>query len=88
MDNKQLEQEFMREFRDLDKQPDVTIIVSRRDLWCVMSSVQLACRHPRFTGPTRKRAEKVARLFQTLIANKGALSIVAERGWDPDYDRE
>lgn len=56
--------------------------------WCMMSAVQLACRHPDFDGPTRHIAEQAARQIQRLIAPSGALAIVAERGWNPDHDEE
>lgn len=56
------------------------------DLWCLLSAVQLACRHPEFTGPTREIAEALARVIFDEMDITPAMREVARRGWDPEYD--
>jgi hypothetical protein len=83
----QLRARFKREFARLDNRP-VTLQLTAADAWCLCSAVQLACRHPEFTGPTRTIAEAAARrIFQHITATP-ALAEVARRGWDPAFDEE
>lgn len=56
------------------------------DLWCLLSAVQLACRHPEFTGPTREIAEALARDIFNEMDLSPTLREVARRGWEPEYD--
>jgi hypothetical protein len=51
------------------------------DLWCLLSAVQLACRHPEFKGPTREIAEALAREIFDEMDITPAIREVARRGW-------
>jgi hypothetical protein len=74
------------DFRKLTQGPNLTVELSPFEAWCLMATVQLACRHPEFNGPTRQIAEKTARRLQAMVATTPPLQMLAERGWDPNYD--
>lgn len=85
--NDDLETAFVAEFELLTKQAQRLVIsMTPIEAWCLLCQVQLACRHPENTGPTRDIAIKIARQFQQRIASSGALAIVAERGWHKEFD--
>jgi hypothetical protein len=86
--NDALEAAFVAEFEQLTKQTQ-RLVLSMTPLgaWCLLCQVQLACRHPENTGPTRDIAVRIARQFQQRIAGQGALAIVAERGWHKEFDQ-
>lgn len=65
---------------------NVTLNMAALVAWTVASHIQLACRHPKNTGPSRKIAEKVAREIFDQIAVTPALREVADMGWSPTYD--
>jgi hypothetical protein len=60
--------------------------LTRMEAWALVSMVQLACRHPENTGPTRQIAESVARRLQEKLSLTPALTEVLCRGWDPKFD--
>ena len=54
---------------------------------CIISQIQLACRHPGNTGISRQTGEAFAReLQQQLSELVPDWSVVLEMGWNPDYD--
>ncbi len=81
--------DFSREFEAMYNDPTVLHVASNRfRLWCLMSAVQLASRHPEGAQTTpMKVAVQMARRIQTLIATTPALARVAEQGWDQTHDR-
>jgi hypothetical protein len=79
---------FSAEFSLLEFHPGVLLELDGVQAWCLLSSIQLACRHPKFTGPTRQVAEQIGRLLQDAVAPSGALAQLAEAGWNPDFDVE
>jgi hypothetical protein len=82
-----LEAQFSVEFQELAaRKAPIRLLLTPLDMWILLSQIQLACRHPENTGPSREHAERIARQFQEIVAFKGALRIVAERGWDAQYD--
>ena len=84
--NNKLFDRFSEEFPgEMDNQP-VIIESDALTMWCVASSIQLACRHPKNTGPTAHIAEVFARKIFDQIATTPALKEVAEKGWNPDFD--
>lgn len=71
-----------------DPQP-VHIELSKFDLWCLLSAVQLACRHPSFTGPSRQVVEGTARTIgDALTANDLDLRLCFAAGWESSFDVE
>lgn len=68
-----------------DKQP-LRLEMSKFDAWILMSTLQLACRHPQFNGPTRKIAEEIARQIQGAVADSDSLKMLAEMGWHQQFD--
>ena len=54
---------------------------------CVIGAIQLATRHPKFTGPSRAIAEKYARQLQQCVEEKlPATGAVLQMGWNPEFD--
>jgi len=82
-----LERQFQDEFAALAERVDrFTLSIRPVDAWVLLSQLQLALRHPQNTGPVSQMARQFARRLQSIVASHGALAIVAERGWNPDYD--
>lgn len=76
--------DFARDFRVLARDPAVLPVESTRlRLWCLLTAVQLASRHPDAmrTEPMRIAVE-MARRIQALVATTPALERIAELGWD------
>src|SRR5678815_74571 len=73
---------------ELFKDPQqVQFEISKTLAWQLCSVIQLACRHPNFTGPTRKSTESFAReVLQSLCANNNDLRQLAEMGWHKQFD--
>lgn len=86
MKDEQLFINFNKEFDDLIRQGPVEIGFSALELWIIFSQIQLSIKHPENNGPGRDLAVKIAKRIQEKIASTGALSEVAKRGWDPNYD--
>lgn len=84
-DNELFEQ-FKKEFPGEMADQPVVIESDALTMWCVASSIQLACRHPDNTGPTRQMAEAFAREVFNQVATTPALKEVAEMGWNPEFD--
>ena len=58
------------------------IELSHGDVWCLVSAIQLACRHPQFQGPIRDKVESIARsLGEALVGRHPGLLNVYEAGW-------
>jgi|SRR5262245_28497248 len=72
----------------LHKDPaPVQIKMTKFELWTLLATVQLACRHPQFQGPSRVIAEGVARqLGESLTRTDLHLRALFEAGWDWDHD--
>jgi len=83
-----LESTFIAEFDGLCNSTRMLVFtMSSLEAWALLSHVQLACRHPENTGPTRAIAVRIARQMQRQIAPDGALAIVAEQGWHKEFDQ-
>jgi hypothetical protein len=60
---------------------------TRYDLWCLMSAVQLASRHPTaMQSNAMHLAVDLARQIQSMIATTPALKRIAEMGWHAQHD--
>jgi hypothetical protein len=80
--------DFMRDFEALvaDEHP-VEIISTRYRLWCLMSAVQLASRHPKaMQSLPMQTAVEMARAIQAQLSTTPALARIAEQGWDQTFD--
>lgn len=65
----------------------IEIGVSRWQLWCLCSQVQLACRHPHNRGIPRDVAEALSRnILLDITEDDPVLRAIAEAGWDPAQD--
>ncbi len=54
---------------------------------CVIAAIQLACRHPQYTGKGKDIAEKFARTLQAeVVAIKPLFAELLRLGWDPAHD--
>ena len=79
-----LELEDLRAFGD---RPIVTLELTGLQALCLLGTIQLACRHPGNTGPTRRIVETWARAeLQPAVSLTPALTRIAEMGWDPECD--
>ena len=80
-------QRFRDEFRTFNSNhPGLTLYLTPVEAWYLMSQLQLACRHPKNNGGSRRYAESLALTLQLEIARTPALATVASRGWNPLYD--
>lgn len=86
MEETYLYERFTKEFCDLENHPGVVLQLGAIQAWSLLSTIQLACRHPEFVGPTREMSEAIARQLEEGIAVTPALAIVARRGWDSRFD--
>ena len=81
-----LYEEFQRDFSSEWMSHPVKLDTDALTMWCVASAIQLACRHPSFTGPTAHHAQRFAEIIFEKIAMTPALKEVAEKGWNSDFD--
>ena len=52
----------------------------------LLGALQLVCRHPSFTGPSRETAERFARRLQERVSVTENLAVIAAAGWLPQAD--
>lgn len=85
---KRTDQKFLDAVERLfkDEQP-VQLEMTKQQVWCMLTAVQLACRHPYFNGPTRQIVEEVSRkIGDALSANDPDLKMLFAMGWDKQFD--
>jgi len=71
------------------KEGQVQFVTSPMRAWIMLSTMQLALRHPEFPASVRPVAEGIARNMQLAIAPKGSpLWQLAEQGWDAAFDHQ
>lgn len=69
-----------------DKQP-IQVECDKQTMFCVISTIQLACRHPNFNGQTRRVVEDWARqIGDAMTANDADLRMLYEMGWHKQFD--
>lgn len=70
-----------------DKQP-VRIEFTKQQLWMILATIQLACRHPKFNCPTRQAVEEWAReVGAAIVSNDQDLRMLFEMGWNKQFDK-
>jgi len=79
---------FQKDFNPEWMKQHVKINSDFMTMWSVASSIQLACRHPQFTGPTAHEAQLFAEMIFDKIATTETLKEVAEKGWDQNFDED
>lgn len=72
------------EMEQADRERPLTITIGRIEMFCVFAAVQLACRHPGFSGRSRKIVEGAMRQIQEQFPPRARA--VMEKGWDPGQD--
>lgn len=78
---------FTAEFVDLSEKPPLPVVIDNVTLWYIVSSLQLALRHPDNTGTAARTVRDFIRQVQERIAPEGtALSVILARGFDPAFD--
>lgn len=88
-DEATLQAEFEAEFEALTARTHhLYLRLTPLEAWALLGQIQLAMRHPKNVGPTRRMVESIARRIQFVVAPEGALAIIARRGWDRRYDEE
>ncbi len=60
-------------------------VITFPEAWAIFSALQLACRHPEWTGPTHWMVEKFARRVEKVITPTEAMREVARQGWEPKF---
>lgn len=86
-DNAQLLAKMTAELQRLEREPDVHLVIARPELFCLIAAVQLALRHPRYTGPSRDVTDQAVRRIATFaFANCPACLELIRRGFDPHFD--
>lgn len=79
---------FTKEFSELALSSEIiTLEFTWLELWVIFSNLQLALRHPENAGYTSKIAKSLALRIQEIVANDGALRIIAEMGWHESFDK-
>lgn len=53
---------------------------------CLIATIQLACRHPHFKGPTRDVVTGLARMLQVKIGRTPLLRSMMAAGWERVFD--
>lgn len=88
MPNKDLFAEFSVAYQQLQEREQLIGIICRPiDAWAILSAIQLASRHPGFTGPVCELAIGAAIDIQSAFFGEGTLGEVAERGWNSEFDK-
>ena len=66
---------------------EITITIDSITATCIVANIQLATRHEKNIGPSRKIAENFAiKLQERIIEINPMWKDVLEKGWDPNYD--
>lgn len=69
-----------------DERP-LTVNITIKDAWLLVSAIQLATRHPELSVYTKDSLFSTARQFQTAIENvHWEAHELMEMGWDTQYD--
>jgi len=86
----QLLQEIKREIAQLDQQHmTVRLSLTPMQAMSLIGAVQLACRHPGYTGSSRGVVERIVVRMQSEFLQYGVRHIleVIRRGWSPQHDQ-
>lgn len=81
---------FAAEFKALADRRHVAVILELTPLqaWALLSTVQLALRHPLNIGAISRIARDLAETLERAVATTPALAEVARRGWHRLYDQK
>lgn len=67
----------------------IEVTLTKLQAWALMSTIQLAYRHPLFNHNwVCREAANVARGLQELLAAEGPLAQLAELGWQIEQDQD
>jgi hypothetical protein len=66
-----------------DTEPPINVFITRQDLWCLVSALQLVCRHPELTHSSHlgRQLETLGRHLQTAVPDTPELAQLLEAGW-------
>lgn len=87
--DEELLKEFTHEIKQLAQQNmTVTLRLRPDEAMALIAAIQLACRHPRFTGPSSQVVRRIVDWMQSEFPQYGVLHVleVIRRGWEPQYD--
>ena len=80
------EAKALAEMKAVANEP-MTLGILGGEMITLISAVQLACRHPNWTGQSREVVERLMRNWQNIIADPDSqMWRVLEAGWNPEYD--
>jgi hypothetical protein len=78
--------EEMAWFREAHGQ--ISLKLSVEKFFELIGAVQLACRHPQFTGPTRNRVERIVRQCMSEMPREmTTFRAVVAQGWNQNLDQ-
>lgn len=84
----ELKKKFAEQYKALVGRPFL-LETNCETAWTLIAQVQLALRHPDNKGPSAFHARNVIQqMIETLCPEGTALREVAERGWNPAYDKD
>ena len=87
--DKELLREFTREITQLAQQSvTISLRLTPEQAMALIASVQLASRHPFYTGPSRLVARRIVDQMQSAFGHYGVPHImeIIRRGWLQGYD--
>ena len=89
--NDELLSEFKREITELSRKNIIISLQLTPDhAMALIGAIQLACRHPAFTGPASQVARRIAERMQSDFLQYDMQHIleVIRRGWQNEYDEK
>ena len=64
----------------------VSLLLTFPEAWILFGMIQLSLRHPMIPETSKDATYKIAKGLQNMITVTPALVLLADLGWDPDYD--
>lgn len=78
--------EGMREDFELMASTPIDVTLDAFSWMCVLGAMQLAFRHPAYTGPSSDIVRQVAGNVQQMISLNERIAIILDMGWHPEFD--
>lgn len=83
-----LDLEALKPDWELMARTHVVITLDAFTWMCVLGALQLAFRHPAYTGPSSDIVRNVAANIESEISLNERIAILLGMGWDPQFDVE
>jgi hypothetical protein len=76
--------EWIAECMEANRSRPLNIEIGYMEMVCLIGAIQLACRHPGYTGPSRDVTEQIVR--QIIEQFPPLTRAILKEGWDPAHD--